>query len=36
MGSGKLIRLKGTGFSPYINPAKNNRALTPEGKIKIA
>ena len=27
----KLHALKGTGFSPYINPAKTKRALAPEG-----
>jgi hypothetical protein len=27
----KLLPVKGTGFSPYINPAKSLRALAPEG-----
>ena len=27
----KLSPVKGTGFSPYINPAKSARALAPEG-----
>jgi hypothetical protein len=26
-----IIPVKGTGFSPYINPAKSTRALAPEG-----
>jgi Cu+-exporting ATPase len=29
----ELIQLKGTGFSPYINPAKLTLALDPEGNI---
>jgi adenosylhomocysteine nucleosidase len=28
----KLIRLKGTGFSPYINPSKNQPCFSPRGK----
>ena len=31
--AGKLEGLKGTGFSPYINPAKSKRALAPEGSL---
>ena len=29
----KLISVKGTGFSPYINPAKSTRALAPRGML---
>jgi penicillin amidase len=30
------LPVKGTGFSPYINPAKSTRALAPEGNISRA
>jgi hypothetical protein len=30
----KLILLKGTGFSPYINQAKSSWALAPEASLQ--